>query len=137
MRLSFLSSTLACAGAAGTAVLLATSLVQPRPVAAFVDNKAAGAEVFSTSGCAHCHGVNGEGTEKGPNLHNLRRKTTAEKIREQIVHGGGAMPAFGEALQPEQITQLVEFLRAKKWTTPPQPKPDGAAPPASTPPPAP
>lgn len=89
--------------------------------AAFVDTKAAGAEVYATSGCAHCHGADGQGGEKGPNLHNLRKKMPADKVHDQIVNGGNGMPPFGDALTPDQVANLVEFLRAKKWMTPPPP----------------
>lgn len=100
---------------------LGAQLAMPRGAAAFADAKAAGAEVYSTSGCAHCHGADGQGGEKGPNLHNLRKKWPADKVHEQIVNGGNGMPPFADALTPEQVASLVEFLRAKKWITPPPP----------------
>lgn len=130
MRFRSAHTILLSAFALGASAFLAGSLAHPTPAAAYTDSKLAGAQVFTASGCAHCHGANGEGTEKGPNLHNLRKKASAEKVREQIVHGGGAMPAFGDVLQPEQITQLVDFLRAKRWITPPA---SSEAPPATPP----
>lgn len=110
---------------------LGLQLAQPRSAAAFVDGKAAGAEVYATSGCAHCHGADGQGGEKGPSLHNLRKKMPADKVHAQIVNGGNGMPPFGDALTADQVTNLVDFLRAKKWITPPAPH--EAAPAASSP----
>lgn len=94
-------------------------LSHPAPAAAFADKKAAGAELFSTRGCAHCHGDNGQGTDKAPALRDLRKKLSADRIRDQIVHGGQGMPAFGDSLKDEEVDDLVSFLRAKKWVTPP------------------
>ncbi len=111
-------------------VLCVGWLRHPASAAAFADKKAEGAELFATRGCAHCHGSDGQGTERAPALRELRKKLSAEKITDQIVHGGGNMPAFGDSLKPEEVTDLVAFLRAKNWVTPPQP----SLSPSSTPP---
>lgn len=108
--------------------------LHPAPAAAFADKKADGAELFATRGCAHCHGDDGMGTEKGPSLRDVRKKLSADKVSDQIVHGGQGMPAFGDSLKAEEVGDLVSFLRAKKWVTPPavvhpvEAKPDGQAP---------
>lgn len=94
-------------------------LSRPVPAAAFEDKKAAGAELFATRGCAHCHGEDGMGGDKGPSLRDVRKKMSAAQVREQIVHGGQGMPAFGDSLKDEEVDELVSFLRAKKWITPP------------------
>lgn len=125
----------------GTLVTISTSMARPVPAAASEDHKAAGAELYANRGCAHCHGYDGKGGEKGPSLLNERKKKSADEIRNQIVHGGGGMPAFGEVLQPAEIDNLVTFLRAKKWqglpappaTSAPGTQPDGQ-PPAAPPP---
>ncbi len=107
----------------------------PPAAAAATDKHLEGAELFATRGCTHCHGPNGEGTEGGPALRELRKHLSAERITDQIAHGGGAMPAFGDVLQPAEIESLVVFLRAKKWVaapTPPAPA-NPAAPVAPTP----
>ena len=82
-------------------------------------SKAEGGRLFASSGCAHCHGAMGEGTDSGPSLRNVRRKLKPAQIQHQIVEGGGAMPAFGTALDPEQVQALVAFLRAKTWVAVP------------------
>lgn len=97
----------------------ALRLGRPSPAAAFADKKEAGAELFATRGCAHCHGDDGQGTDKAPGLRELRKKLSADKIRDQIVHGGQGMPAFGDSLKDDEVDDLVSFLRAKKWVTPP------------------
>ncbi len=90
-------------------------LGHPTTAAAFADRKAAGAELFATRGCVHCHGDAGQGTERGPALRDLRKKLSANRMQDQIVHGGQGMPAFGDALKPEEVSALVSFLRAKTW----------------------
>lgn len=82
------------------------------------EKKVEGARLFASSGCAHCHGATGEGTDSGPSLRDVHRKLKKRQIETQIVAGGGAMPAFGKALDPEQVKALVAFLRAKTWVVP-------------------
>lgn len=116
-----LTASLAIAGLG----LLLSTLLQPTPVsAAGGDKKAAGAVLFATRGCAHCHGDNGQGTGRGPSLHDLRKKLSEDRVHDQIVHGGQGMPAFGDSLAPEETDDLVAFLRAKRWITPPVQPPD-------------
>ncbi len=82
-------------------------------------SKAEGARLFVSSGCTHCHGATGEGTDSGPSLREVRRKLKAAEIQQQIVNGGGEMPAFGTALDPEQLKALVAMLRSKTWVAVP------------------
>lgn len=90
------------------------------------DKKAIGAVLFATRGCAHCHGDNGEGTDRGPTLKDAHKKLSADKIHDQIVQGGGGMPAFGSSLTHEETDDLVQFLRARKWMAPPTLPPSAA-----------
>ncbi|MGI4854889.1 MAG: c-type cytochrome [Janthinobacterium lividum] len=73
----------------------------------------AGAVLFSGSGCTQCHGPEGNGTAKAPNIHEVRKRKTDEEIYLQIKEGKGAMPAFGDALSEEELRSIVAFLRAK------------------------
>jgi mono/diheme cytochrome c family protein len=73
----------------------------------------AGAVVFHTKGCEHCHGADGIGTDKGPDLTTVGKRRKKPQIEHQIVAGGNGMPAFGEALQPDEVKLLVDFLSAK------------------------
>lgn len=69
-----------------------------------------GAALFQEKGCAHCHGVEGQGTAKGPALKRMRKS----KIEKQIRFGGKEMPAFGDVLNEDEMKALVEFVRAHK-----------------------
>jgi mono/diheme cytochrome c family protein len=77
-------------------------------------DKAAGAVLFHESGCEHCHGSDGQGTDKAPDLSTVGKRLSKEQIEHQIREGGKSMPAFGDALQPDQIQDLVAFLHEKK-----------------------
>lgn len=71
--------------------------------------------------CKECHGQNGDGGPvklqdgtklKVPSLregHALRH-TDAEFVK-QITKGGDGMPAFADKLKPEEINDLIKFLR--------------------------
>ena len=117
------------AGLACLATLLFSASRPPGPVvAAATDAHAEGAELFATRGCAHCHGADGKGTDLGPSLRDLRKHLSSARIEQQIAHGGGGMPAFGDLLDQAQINNLVAFLRAKTWTPAPQPPPPESSP---------
>lgn len=71
--------------------------------------------------CKECHGQNGEGGPvkltdgsklKVPTLregHALRH-TDAEFVK-QITKGGDGMPAFADKLKPEEVDELIKFIR--------------------------
>ena len=73
-----------------------------------------GAVVFHQKGCEHCHGADFAGTERGPNLQGVGRFLKKPQIEQQIRQGGKEMPAFGDALNDEEVEQLVAFLSAQK-----------------------
>lgn len=72
-----------------------------------------GAEIFSSHGCAFCHGPQLAGTERAPKILDVRKRLNAGQIAKQIHDGGKNMPAFGEQLSPDEINALVAFLRNK------------------------
>jgi mono/diheme cytochrome c family protein len=76
--------------------------------------RAEGAAVFHEKGCEHCHGVDGIGTDRGPELSGVGRRLHKPEIAKQIHDGGKQMPAFGDALTNDEVQQLVEYLAAKK-----------------------
>jgi mono/diheme cytochrome c family protein len=80
-----------------------------------------GAVLFRDKGCAHCHGANGEGTAKAPPVANIRtdKKWPVAKIKDQILNGGAKMPPFSDSLSDPEIDQIITFMRAKHWPTPP------------------
>jgi mono/diheme cytochrome c family protein len=73
-----------------------------------------GAALFHEKGCEHCHGVDGRGGELGPSLSLVGKRLNKAQIERQIHDGGKAMPAFGDVLQADEISDLVEFLHAKR-----------------------
>ena len=70
--------------------------------------------LFNDRGCAHCHGPEAGGTERGPDLRLRGRKLKPDEIRHQIVDGGKEMPAFGDALTPEETDALVAWVHTLK-----------------------
>lgn len=70
------------------------------------------------SKCVMCHGEDGSGnTPSGKALKakDIRSEETQKKsdaeIAEVITKGRNKMPAFGQKLKPEQIQQLVGYIR--------------------------
>ncbi len=102
--------------------LLALCLLAAAPFAPAADTSkeqaAAGAQLFASSGCTHCHGDKLQGNDIGPSLTTVGRKRTPERIAGQIHNGGGAMPAFGDVLTGDQVAQLVAFLETQRAKPP-------------------
>jgi mono/diheme cytochrome c family protein len=77
--------------------------------------KPTGATLFREKGCEHCHGVDGVGVpDRGPSLLTVGKRLKKDAIARQVEQGGKGMPAFGTALEPDEITALVDFLSKKK-----------------------
>jgi mono/diheme cytochrome c family protein len=74
------------------------------------DPAAEGQSVFTTAGCADCHGVNGEGGV-GPNLAGNQFLSDANSVVLQVIGGGGEMPAFGDSLNDQQIAAVATYVR--------------------------
>jgi mono/diheme cytochrome c family protein len=92
-----------------------TAIPLARPVeAASRESREAGAALFHKRGCEFCHGVDGVGTERAPDLSTVGKRKKRPQIEQQILHGGKGMPAFGEVLQPDEVKLLVDFLSAKR-----------------------
>jgi mono/diheme cytochrome c family protein len=111
--------TIICFGC--VAYLTMCDLLQPRPADASASrrgDKVAGAILFHERGCEHCHGADGNGGGLGPNLSNIGKRRNKSEIERQIRNGGGGMPAFQEALLPDEIKDLVAFLHEKKRNSP-------------------
>lgn len=90
-----------------------------------------GTRLFQEKGCQHCHGADGRGGDLGPDLSTIGKRWKNPQIEAQIRNGGGGMPAFGDALQPDEISALVEFLHTKR-KAPKQKKDEHPAQPAAT-----
>jgi cytochrome c6 len=83
-----------------------TSAAQP------TGDPVAGKAVFASAGCAACHTLKAAGSHGtvGPNLDQL--KPPEERIRQQVIHGGGPMPAFKGQLSDKQIRDVAAFVFA-------------------------
>lgn len=100
----------------------------PQTVHANGDQKRLGATLFHERGCEHCHGPNGTGGELGPDLSTVGKEMQKLDIERRILKGGGGMPPFADALQPDEVAALVEFLHAKKKAPKHQPTVSAPAP---------
>jgi mono/diheme cytochrome c family protein len=94
-------------------------VVSPSPVVATPDPYASTRATFKKS-CSACHGENGTGglkTVDGKKLKvpNLREGHALnhpdDDFIKQITKGGDGMPAFKDKLTPEQMNELVRFIR--------------------------
>ncbi|HEX3723631.1 MAG TPA: cytochrome b N-terminal domain-containing protein [Nitrolancea sp.] len=74
----------------------------------------AGSAVFQNSGCLSCHTIAGDGGDRGPDLTHIGSNLTASQLTTRILNGGHNMPAFGTILNPDEVTQLVDFLTQMK-----------------------
>jgi mono/diheme cytochrome c family protein len=106
---------LACWCVALTGCAAHTSAAPAQPAPAGLHATASGATLFHEKGCEHCHGANFAGiADKAPSLLTVGRRLKKGAIAKQIHDGGQEMPAFSDALQPEEITALVDMLAKKR-----------------------
>src|SRR4029450_3413002 len=69
--------------------------------------------------CMGCHGPSGQGDGPGatslpgrmPGFRETVEKKSTPQIRRAIAEGRGIMPAFGPALRPAEITDMVQMVR--------------------------
>ena len=68
-----------------------------------------GKTIFSTN-CASCHTLAAAGASGtvGPNLDDL--KPSLARTKQQVIHGGGSMPAFKGQLSDKQIDAVAKFV---------------------------
>ena len=66
----------------------------------------AGQSVFSAN-CSGCHGAAGKGGNGGPDL---SQQTDVSKVIAQVTNGGGGMPAFGDQLDKQQISDVAAYV---------------------------
>ena len=103
-----------------------TNSSTPRSAPAAVASPSASVDAVVTArtnyakNCEGCHGPNGEGGTvkidnkqlKVPSLHaDHAKKHTDAEITDFITNGHEEMPAFKDKLRPEEVTELVRFVR--------------------------
>jgi mono/diheme cytochrome c family protein len=72
-----------------------------------------GPAIFRKS-CLVCHSIRSGETRVGPSLYGVLREGSEhseEAVRQVIANGKGTMPAFKEKFEPQEIDDLLEYLR--------------------------
>jgi cytochrome c6 len=80
-----------------------------------------GGEALYKTKCAVCHGADGKGETTVGKTNKVRelgsadvQKQTDDELAGIIGNGKGKMPAYGKSLKPEQIKDLVAYIRTMK-----------------------
>jgi mono/diheme cytochrome c family protein len=80
----------------------------------------AGQKLYSSK-CAACHGPDGKGETTVGKANKLRdlasadvQKQSDEELTTIITGGKAKMPAYGKSLKPDQIKNLVDYIRTLK-----------------------
>ena len=80
-----------------------------------------GGDALYKSKCAGCHGADGKGQTAMGKANNIRdlgsadvQAQTDDAIAGIIGNGKGKMPAYGKSLKPDQIKDLVTYIRTLK-----------------------
>jgi ubiquinol-cytochrome c reductase cytochrome b subunit len=69
-----------------------------------------GALVFQEKQCRNCHTLGDEGGLRGPDLSTIGARMTEHQLIQQVIQGGGNMPAYANQLSPPETTALARFL---------------------------
>lgn len=92
----------------------------PKPVlAALIQGKTGGAQVYQKYGCSVCHTINGVGGTSGPDLTGVgSRKPDPEWHKKHLINpqsavADSAMPGYPQ-MTPEELNQLAEYLTGLK-----------------------
>ena|SRR5207248_10608397 len=73
-----------------------------------------GVSVFRKS-CTVCHSIRSGETKVGPSLYGVLRRDSGrseQEVRQTIVEGKAAMPAFKQKLEQNQIDDLIRYLKS-------------------------
>jgi len=77
-------------------------------------NAAQGAQSYQQRGCINCHLIAGAGGQRGPELTHIGSQRSPDYLTWRILNGGTNMPAYGNTLSPEELSNIVQFLSAQK-----------------------
>ena len=80
------------------------------PGADLEGDAAAGEGIYAENGCGGCHALEAAGSSGniGPNLD--ESQPDLELVIDRVTNGAGAMPAFGEQLEPQQIADVSAYV---------------------------
>ena len=102
-------------------IVLAVSLLTLSYAAAHAqdDDVSKGKALFASSNCTLCHNADSTEMKIGPGLKGLYArgtmqdgtKVTDESITDRIVNGKAPMPPYKDQLTPDQIKQIVAYLK--------------------------
>lgn len=93
------------------------ALPPSKPLADLSPQEASGYRVFQ-SDCSGCHYADRDGSLHGPGLHGIFRKpylpsgapANDDRVISVARHGRNLMPAFGNALDDQQLADLLAYL---------------------------
>lgn len=75
---------------------------------------AEGAKLFYQHACLNCHLIEGYGGRRGPDLSHVADRLTKADMIIRIVNGGNNMPAFGNMIKPDELSDIVSFLETRR-----------------------
>jgi mono/diheme cytochrome c family protein len=80
------------------------------PGAGLEGDAAAGEAIYAENGCGGCHVLEAAGSSGnvGPNLDEAQ--PDLELAIDRVTNGAGAMPAFGDQLEPQQIADVAAYV---------------------------
>jgi mono/diheme cytochrome c family protein len=85
-----------------------------------VSGQTPGESLYKTK-CAVCHGPDGKGETSVGKANKMRdlgspevQKQSDDELSGIVTSGKGKMPAYGKSLKPEQIKELVTYIRSFK-----------------------
>jgi ubiquinol-cytochrome c reductase cytochrome b subunit len=77
-----------------------------------------GAKLFHAKGCLNCHLIDQYGGRRGPDLTYIGDTLAESDIVIRIVNGGVNMPAYGNSINPNDLSRLTDFLQSRKRPMP-------------------
>jgi alcohol dehydrogenase (cytochrome c) len=103
-------SQLKFGAAAGLAALLVLPGGALAPAGAFAQAQPNGSQIFTSAGCAGCHGETGNGG-MGPRLSGNTDLANDQHVLQQILNGGVQMPPFGSKLSDAEVAAVATYIR--------------------------